>query len=284
MPTSYSDIRYYLACPRDYRFRKSFGFSPPIPDLFGFGMTVHTAVGKVHEIFTNQPPAPGEAEAVARQIFHLKHVPPSNDPVNRPGAYERARDKAAQVVETYAQSYAGDFTRQRQVEARFEVPIQGSVISGSIDLLLRTDEHGNVLDASVIDFKALEGGEEPAQNVDLEWTELSLQVQLYAKAAREVLGENARTGAVHLLKDNQRVEVPVTDNAVASAVGNVEWAVSRILDRDFPMRPHREKCAACDFRALCPKTPQAFAVGTTPPTLQTPAGARMARAFSEFQP
>src|SRR5262249_21511583 len=27
VPTSYSDIRYYLRCPADYRFRKSFGFS-----------------------------------------------------------------------------------------------------------------------------------------------------------------------------------------------------------------------------------------------------------------
>ena len=45
-----------------------------------------------------------------------------------------------------------------------------------------------------------------------------LQVQLYAKAANEVLGENARTEAVHLLRDNQRVEVPVcTPRASTSA-------------------------------------------------------------------
>jgi DNA helicase-2/ATP-dependent DNA helicase PcrA len=284
MPTSYSDIRYYLACPRDYRFRKGFGFSPPVPELFGFGMTVHTAVGKLHEIFRNEAPAPGEAEALGRDIFHLKHVPPSGDPVNRPGAYERARDRAGQIVETYAQAYAQDFTRQRQVEARFEVPIDQAVISGSIDLLLQTDEEGNILEASVVDFKTMEGGAEAAENEDLQWSELALQVQLYAKAAREVLGENARTGAVHLLRDNQRVHVPVTDDAVAAAVANVEWAVSRILAEDFPMRPHPQKCGACDFRALCPRTPQTFGVADTPPPIQTPAGAEMARAFDQFQP
>lgn len=127
------------------------------------------------------------------------------------------------------------------------------MISGSIDLMLREDENGEVLDAEVVDFKSMEGGEDPELNPKLDWTELSLQVQLYAKAAREVLGEAARTGSVHLLKDNQRIDVPVDDDAVAAAITNVEWAVGRILDQDFPMRPHPDKCPSCDFRSLCPK-------------------------------
>jgi DNA helicase-2/ATP-dependent DNA helicase PcrA len=158
------------------------------------------------------------------------------------------------------------------------------VISGSIDLLLRYDARGNLLEARVIDFKAMEGGEDAERNERLHWTDLSLQVQLYAKAAREVLGENARTGAVHLLKDNQRIDVPVSDEAVQAAVGNVEWAVGRILAGDFPMRPHPAKCGECDFRALCPKTPQNFVPDGAPPPIHAPAGPQMARAFSEFQP
>ena len=119
-----------------------------------------------------------------------------------------------------------------------------AVISGSIDLLLREDENGNILEARVIDFKPLEGGENPEDNDAVDWTELALQVQLYAMGAREVLGENARTGAVHFLKDNQRIDVPVDDAAVEAAVANVEWAVDRVLDGDLPMRPHPAKCAA----------------------------------------
>lgn len=283
MPTSYSDIRYYLSCPRDYKFRKSYGFSPPIPDLFGYGMTVHAAVGKLHEVFREEVPTPGQAEAVARDVFHLKHVPPSADPVNRPGAYERARDSAGRIVGTYAQRFSEDFTHERHLEARFEVPVQGAVISGSIDLILRVDGQGNILEARVIDFKAIEGGENPERREELNWTELALQVQLYAKAAREVLGENARTGAVHLLKDNQRIDVPVSDQAVEAAVANLEWAVERILTGDFPMRPHPVKCDGCDFRALCPKIPQRFSSDTSPPPIHTPVGTEMPLAFSRFQ-
>jgi DNA helicase II / ATP-dependent DNA helicase PcrA len=285
VPTSYSEIRYYLRCPRDYQFRKTFGFTPPIKEMFGFGKTVHTAIGKLHEIFREHAPTPDEAEEVARDVFHLKHIPPSNDPVNRPGGYERARDSAGSIARTYSAAYSEDFTRTRQVEARFEIPVSQAVIAGAIDLILSVDENDNIIDAAVIDFKTIEGGVNPEESEELEWTELALQVQLYAKAATEVLGENAQTGAVHLLKDSQRVEVPVTEEAVQAAVANVEWAVDRIIARDFPMRPHSEKCEECDFKALCPRIPQPFGTDMLPPPIHVPGsvGSQMALAFSKFE-
>ena len=284
MPTSYSDIRYYLRCPKDYELRKRFGFSPPIPDMFGFGMTVHASIGKLHELFRKAAPSGSEAEQVARENFHVKHVPPSGDPKNRPGAYERGQDRAGEIVRSYAEDFASDFVRLRQVEAPFEIPAENTVIAGSIDLLLREDKQGNILDAEVIDFKAMAGGEYPEESEDLEWTELALQVQLYARAATQVLGENTRTGAVHLLKDSSRIQIPITDDAVAAAIENVEWAVRRILEADFPMRPEAEKCDACDFKALCPKSAQAFQTTETPPAIHVPGaeGTRMARSFSQF--
>jgi DNA helicase-2/ATP-dependent DNA helicase PcrA len=286
VPTTYSEIRYYLRCPRDFRFRKSFGFSPPITEMFGFGSTIHAAVGRLHQRFGDLIPSEDDAEAVLRQMFHLKHIPPSRDPVNRPGGYENARESGAEILRGYAREYSEDFTHERQVEVRFEVPAAQAVITGSIDLLLRYDQQENIVDAWVVDFKTMEGGPNPEDNEELDWTEMSLQVQLYAKAAREVLGENARTGAVHLLKDGQRVQVPVGDDAVEAAIRNVEWAVDRILDTDFPMRPHPDKCEKCDFQALCPQVPEDFNVDTTPPPIHLPGelGESPARAFSQYRP
>ena len=283
VPTSYSEIRYYLRCPRDYRFRIGYGFSPPITEMFGFGQTVHSTIGRLHQEWSEAAPTPEEASELAVSNFHLKHVPPSGDPESRPGGYERGRERASEMVADYVQQYVSDFEQQRQVEARFEIPVEHAVISGAIDLLLRTDDSGEIVDATVIDFKALEGGPDPVGEKRLDWTELALQVQLYAKAATDVLGENARTGAVHLLKDGQRVEVPVDDAAVAAATANVEWAVSRIIDGDFPRRPHPEKCSACDFQLLCDQRREEFQVREVPPPLHLPGGRKqMARAFGEL--
>jgi DNA helicase-2/ATP-dependent DNA helicase PcrA len=283
-PTSFTEIRYYLQCPRSYQFRERYGLNPVIPEMFGYGRTVHASIQKLHELHPDAPPAQNQVEQVVLDTFHLKHVPQSGDPVNRPGAYENSKNRAVEIAQDYVASFGGDFERERQVEAVFEIPASNCVISGSIDLLLHADEEGNILQAEIIDFKTLEGGETPDENDDLDWTELALQVQLYARAADQVLGQNARTGSVHLLKNNRRVDVPITQEAVDTALANIEWAVSGILGSDFPMRPHPEKCAKCDFKKICPGTPQGFRVLTTvPPELHLPGRREMARAFSLYQ-
>ncbi|MEU8150093.1 ATP-dependent DNA helicase [Nonomuraea sp. NPDC048901] len=274
LPTSYSQIRIFMRCPHAYRLSVVNGFSPPIPELFGFGRAVHAAVGKLHQVHNGNAPTPDEARTIAEELFHLKHVAPSSDPVNRPGAYERARQKASNIVSDYANEYAKDFEHKRQIELPFEIPVKGAVISGAIDLLLRLDDAENIQEAFVIDFKTMEGGPEPTSNPNLEWEDLALQVQLYARGAELVHGANARTGAVHLLKDGQRVQVPVDPDAIDAAVANVEWAVDRIVHSDFPQRPSAKKCSGCDFAQICPQKVQPFATENEPPKLHLPDGPR----------
>jgi len=284
LPTTFSEIRYYLRCPRDYRYRHVWGFSPPITEMFGFGQSVHASVGKVHERFPERAPTEEEAEEVTRDVFHLKHVPQSRDPETRPGAYESAREAAVDIVKRYVSDYSDDFQHRRQLELTFQIPLEKAVVEGAIDLLLRFDEEGNVLEACVVDFKTMEGGPEPVANQDLDWTELALQVQLYAKAATEVLDENAKTGAVHLLKDGQRIPIPVDAEAINAAIENVEWAVARVIGGEFPMRPHVDKCSSCDWVMICPQRPQPFDDdGAQPLHLPDPAGPTMVRAFSMYE-
>lgn len=283
-PTNFTEIKHYLRCPKSYQFRERFGFNPAVPEMFGYGRTVHTSIQKLHELNQESPPEIDTIEDVVMDTFHLKHVPESRDPENRPGAYENSRDRAIEIASRYTESFGDDFRRERQIEAVFEIPAAQCVISGSIDLLLHEDSNGEIIGSEIIDFKTMEGGENPEENDKLDWTELALQVQLYARAADQVLGENAKTGCVHLLKDNQRIEVPITTEALDSALTNIEWAVHGILESDFPMRPHPEKCSECDFKSLCRKAPESFAkLLSIPPEIHLPAGKEYIRAFSMFQ-
>ena len=280
-PTSFSEIRYYLHCPKSYQFRERYGLNPKVPEMFGYGKTVHSSIQKLHSLYPETPPEPTQIEQVVKDTFHLKHVPKSRDPENRPGAYEIARNRAVEISQDYVANFGDDFEHERQIEVFFEIPSRNCVISGSIDLLLHEDLEGNILRAEIIDFKTMEGGDEPVNNVELDWTELALQVQLYARAADQILGANAKTGKVHLLKDNQRVEIPITQEAVDAALANVEWAVKGILESDFPMRPHPDKCSKCDFFSICPRNSQQFReTSGVPPQLHLPARKEMAQAFS----
>jgi len=90
---------------------------------------------------------------------------------------------------------------------------------------------------------------------------------------------------VHLLKDGQRVVVPVHNAAVTAAVANIEWAVQRIIVGEFPARPSRTKCAGCDFAKLCPQRVQQFTPDGVPPPLHLPGDRlRMIAAFTDLDP
>lgn len=285
LPTSYSDIKEYLICPMGYKLKKLFGFNPAVPELFGFGLTTHTIIERLHQRNPGKAPTPQEVADLVASTFHLKHIFPSNDPIGHPGPYERAFNSATQIAQNYVSSFGQDFERLREDEARFEITIGQAMVSGSIDLLLKRDEEGNILDSHVIDFKSLDAPEDDVPN---DWIDLSLQVQLYAYAANEVLGENAKIGSVHLLKEKgekARVNVPVTDCALSAAIDNINWAVERILQNDFPMRPCHRKCDHCDVRRICSKAAQNFATDIVPPPIYVPtqSGQAQIKAFSEFE-
>lgn len=193
-------------------------------------------------------------------------------------------ESAVRIAREYVKQYKKDFEKKRQVEVKFEIPAKQTIISGTIDLILTEDGLGKIADATVVDYKALEGGENPAENRDIDWTELSLQVQLYALAAQKILGKNAKTGFVHLLKDNKRQEVPIDASANEAAIQNVEWVISGVLEGDYPQRASENKCKKCDFCRLCNKNKEGFKKKQNPPKIKIPdKKEKAALAFSELE-
>jgi DNA helicase-2/ATP-dependent DNA helicase PcrA len=293
MPTSFTEIKDYLECPMKYKFRKIYGYSPAVPELFGYGLTTHTAINRTHQLFKNSAPSREQAEEIAADVFHLKHVFPVNQDRNPggEGPYERAKNASKRLVGNYAEGYPEDFVQSRSLEQRFEIKADKALITGSIDLLLREDNDGNILEARIIDFKSMDFPE--GQLNPFFWINLSLQVQLYAYSAVIVLGENAKTGSVHLLKapnsedSPNRIDVPITDSAIVSAIQNIEWAVNRILEGEYPMRPSISKCAECDFRKICSKQRQEFISVEVPNPIHIPTTNEISeirvRSFSDIE-
>lgn len=278
LPTDFSSVKSYLTCPFMYKLQNVYGYNAAVPELFGFGQTTHTILERLHQKYTDRIPTEKEIFDMVEDTFMLKHVFPSNDPINRPGSYERAKNLVHEIMKKYVDTYSDDFCRIRQDEARFELLVDDALITGSIDLLLKEDETRNINSAEVIDFKSMEV---PDELEKFDWREMSLQVQLYSRAAKEVVGENAETGYVHTLKNNKRVEVPVDEIAVKNAIGAIEWAVKGILQEDFPMRACSANCKNCDYRALCRQERETFKRKELPPVINTPVGECVIAAFEE---
>lgn len=278
LPTDFSSVKSYLKCPFMYKLQNIYGYNAAVPELFGFGQTTHTILERLHQKYKDRIPTEEEIFNIVEETFMLKHVFPSKDPVNRPGAYERAKMLAHEIMKKYVNTYSNDFCRIRQDEARFELLVNGALITGAIDLLLKEDESQNIDTAEVIDFKSMEMSDKLEE---FDWREMSLQVQLYSRAAKEVIGENVETGYVHTLKDNNRVKVPVDELSIKSAIGAIEWAVKGIMQEDFPMRASSVNCAKCDYQAMCRQERENFKQKELPPVISTPAGEQVIAAFEE---
>lgn len=275
-PTDYSSVKTYLSCPYAYKLSTIYGYNAAVPELFGFGKTSHTILERLHQRFKDRAPSEQEVAEIVESTFMLKHVFPSKDPITRPGSYERAKTLVKRILTEYSNQYADDFGRLRQDEARFEISVKDALITGAIDLLLMEDPKLGIITADVIDFKSMESPEDVA---NYDWRDMSIQVQLYSQAAKEVIGENVETGYIHTLKDNRRTAIPVDSESVDSAIGVIEWAVSGILGNDFPMRACSRKCRSCDFKAMCAQKRQDFKTTATPPQINTPAGLKTVSAL-----
>lgn len=275
-PTDYSSVKNYLNCPYSYKLSTVYGYNAAVPELFGFGKTSHTTLERLHQRFKDHAPTEDEVTDIVEKTFMLKHVFPSKDPENRPGSYERAKSLLERILKEYSIKYAYDFGRLRQDEARFEISVKDALVTGAIDLLLKEDPEHHITTADVIDFKTMEL---PDDAGDYDWRDMSLQVQLYSKAAKEIMGENVETGYIHTLKDNRRTPIPVDKDSVDNAIKVIEWAVSGILDDDFPMRPCHNKCKSCDFKAMCSQKSESFKRADIPPAINTPDGEKKIAAF-----
>ncbi len=269
LPTDFSSVKSYLTCPYMYKLQSIYGYNAAVPELFGFGRTTHTILERLHQRHKDRAPSEAEVTEMVESTFMLKHAFPGNDPINHPGPYERAKASVDKIMKLYVKDHGSDFCRIRQDEVRFELSVEDALITGAIDLLLKEDENKAIESAEVIDFKSMEIPDDIEQQ---DWREMSVQVQLYSKAAREVIGQNADTGYVHTLKNNKRIEVPVDDASVQSAIGAIEWAVKGILREDFPMRACEANCSKCDFKAMCGQKRQAFKSAQQPPQIHTPTG------------
>ena len=278
LPTDFSSVKSYLTCPYMYKLQNIYGYNAAVPELFGFGQTTHTILERLHQKYKTRPPTKEEVAEIVESTFMLKHAFPSNDPVNHPGPYERAKNLVDKILKLYVKDHGSDFCRLRQDEVRFELSVEDALITGSIDILLKEDESKAIQSAEVIDFKSMDI---PDNMEKQDWREMSIQVQLYSKAAREVLGENAETGFVHTLKNNKRIEIPIDEIAIESAIKNIEWAVKGILKEDFPMRACATNCSNCDFGAICGKKRQQFKNTDKPPQIHTPTGLKTIAAFED---
>jgi DNA helicase-2/ATP-dependent DNA helicase PcrA len=125
-------------------------------------------------------------------------------------------------------------------EQSFEIRVGATLVAGRIDRIDRRAD-GSV---AVVDYKT-------GKARDQEDADESLQLSLYAIAAREKWGYNVGALIFHNLAENVPVITTRTEAQLVGARGRVEAAAQGIADGKFEAKPGMH-CNFCSYRSLCP--------------------------------
>ena len=264
LATSFSDLRYYLECPHDFYLRKVLGFAPTIDQAFGYGRGVHNLMRAIHSdpkkwanLAGNRQILEQEVAAlVGKGLFYLRYT--TGEPA------ENMRLKGIEIVSNYIEKFKDELNSvQFEPEKAFETLVEypdgegGALVSGAIDIV-RQDNPPRV---TLIDFKS---GNEQSDSKKLDAEEMSLQVGIYAVAAKSELEYEPEQGLVRYLnaskEESGELRVPLDGEKLVAArkkVAETAFAIKERVFKDGPKKQYAGKlrCGTCDFLSLCGMAP-----------------------------
>ncbi len=129
-----------------------------------------------------------------------------------------------------------------ETERRFELQVGSAKLTGRVDRIDRTGAET----VAIVDYKT---GKPRSQ----EDADESLQLSLYALAAREAFGKRADRLIFHNLENNTAVCTTRSDGELEAEKLRVGKVAEGIARGEFPANP-KYHCAFCPYRNLCPAT------------------------------
>lgn len=215
---SFSELKYLLECPYQFKLRFMYGFNPPLHEALGYGKGLHDALAEMHKrAMSGDLPTKAEAEAEELIDRHL------HTPYAYPTLRDQLRASAVKALRRYFDERGDDLTRTLYSEKQIEVVVApGVTVDGRIDLIkrLETDE------VSIVDFKSTEDAQATGTTRD--------QLSVYALGYQELTGESAdRIQVLNLDEKGDHLNEAVDAALLATIKSKIETVAADIRADHF---------------------------------------------------
>ena len=234
---SFSRVDTYETCALKYRFAYVDELpQPPGPHL-SWGSSIHSAL---EQWWDQKLPEPPPVDALLPGLY---------DHWDDDGFAAMERDEkvrwyrhAQNVLRRHHDRHVRTYSPAVATEQWFELDLGNAIeVVGSIDHVARTESGG----IGIVDWKTNRKAKTKAQVAD------SLQLAVYALAARHLWGHDPEWVALEFVVPGIRVTVPRSEIDVDGAVERIHGVADRIRAEAYEPRPSA-LCNWCDFRAECP--------------------------------
>jgi DNA helicase II / ATP-dependent DNA helicase PcrA len=238
-PLSATSIDAYDTCPLKYKLLQDWRIPGPASASMVYGMIVHEMLRDVHQaIIAGRPRS--EGEVLQRFRERLAEAAFDDDYQRTLFAQQGVRHLSAYLTLLGA----GPPPPVLHAEKSFDVKLDGVCVRGRIDRVDRLDGSR----VRVIDFKT-------GSPFDQKKADDSLQLSIYAIAARESLNADPAELVIHNLDDNSAVLTMRTEEALQETRAKIAEVAAGIAAEHFEPKPGFA-CGWCEFRKLCPATEQ----------------------------
>ena len=230
-------IESYETCPLQFKIKRFWEVPGEVAAQMQYGNTIHTLLRDYYEsLRAGRPKSEDEVLALLRAGLAATGFA---DPVQRE-LYEKEGTK--QLREFVRLQQAAPPAEVIGTERGFEITLAGVRVKGRLDRIDRIA--GNRV--AIVDYKT--GKPRTPQHADK-----SLQLSIYALAAREKWDYDAERLVFYNLADNSEVASKRDSRQLAEACQRVAEVAAEIKAGNFDPKPGFH-CGWCAYRKLCPAT------------------------------
>lgn len=240
---SASAIDTYQQCPLRFKLERDWNLPRDVPASLHYGAAMHRVLFTFYQ-----------AQKFGREITDEQLLENFRKDLATAGIADRyqyelylrqGKEQLSQFIE-YAR--AGVRAEVLETEQKFDVTIEGTRVSGRVDRVDRVGTDG----VAIVDYKT--GKPKTQKDADE-----SLQLSLYALAAREAWGMRADRLVFHNLEDNTAVVTTRDEGALEAAKAKVRKTAEEIAAGKFGAKTGYH-CSFCPYRNLCPATEKTIVV------------------------
>ncbi len=245
---SASAITTYEDCPLRFKLEREWNLPRDVPASLRYGAVMHSILRTFYDARRFR------REASDAELLEMLRQGLADAGIADRYQYELYLKQGAEQLEQFLE--LARTTPQPEVldtEQNFDLQVGATKLRGRVDRIDRVDPDG----VAIVDYKT---GKPKSQ----EDADESLQLSLYALAAREVWGHRVSQLIFYNLENNTAVATTRNDAQLEEAKMRVQEVAESIAAGEFPAKPGYQ-CVFCPYRNLCPATEKVVSVSPKRP-------------------
>jgi DNA helicase II / ATP-dependent DNA helicase PcrA len=232
---SSSAVENFRKCPQQYAFSYLWCLKEGPRATLSFGSVMHTTVKRFVEQLKKGTMLPFEE---VQRIYETEWTSAGYEDEYQEAEYKK---DGREQLKTFHASIAAEAPNILDQEKPFELPLENDVIlAGRMDQVNDLGRNN----VEIIDYKT----GKPRKEAD---ARKSLQLSIYALAAKEIFEWNPVRLVFHYLQDNSTLVTTRDAKQIADAEKIIQETAADIRAKRFPPRPGYA-CRSCAYSLICP--------------------------------